>query len=143
MSQDYVHGQNNPNQQLPPDKLTIGEALTLIARRTAFPTEEDSRAVLAAIEAHYGEQSPADTDGDQADEHHGESEADELARLRRENVELRTKSAEHGTTDETSAGSGEATGARSTGTDQASGHGVNQSSNHGARSTTANRRSTK
>lgn len=63
--QDYVPGQNNPGQERPKTEgLTKAELLTAIARRVSFPTEEEQRAVFSAIDDHYGEHPPAETEGD-------------------------------------------------------------------------------
>lgn len=68
MSTDYVHGQNNPNQERPGVEMTYGEALAAIARRTSFGTEEESRAVLDAIERQHGERPSHDDDQDHEDD---------------------------------------------------------------------------
>ena len=65
---DYERGQNNPHQERPSDELTYGEAIEAIARRVSFGTEEEQRAVLAAIAKEHAESSPAETEGDDDEE---------------------------------------------------------------------------
>lgn len=57
----------NPNQEPVDDELTLGQSLRLIAERTAFRTEDDSRKVLACLDKHIEAEG---NNRDQANEDH-------------------------------------------------------------------------
>lgn len=65
----------NPYQQPAPESLTFAESIRVIAERTAFRTEEDSTAVLAAIDAQI-EADGAKSDDDEGDEVDPAADAD-------------------------------------------------------------------
>jgi hypothetical protein len=67
----------NPNQEPVGEELTLGQALRLIAERTAFRTEEQSTAVLATIDAHIEAEGQAERD--EAKRQADEAEAAERA----------------------------------------------------------------
>lgn len=68
MSVDTNPHQNNPYQERPKDKLTLGEALRVIAERTPFRTEAEGTSVLAAIDKAIEDEQPRDESEDTADE---------------------------------------------------------------------------
>lgn len=95
--------QNNPYQQAPAEELTLGEALRAMAERTAFRTEDESRAVLAAIDKQIGN----DKDGEESEsepvDQPEETDEEFNARHEREREARRAKAAQADTPDATPA----------------------------------------
>lgn len=69
------------------EKLSMWDALSIIAQRTSFQTEEEGRAVLAAIEHHRDDDEQADTT-ELVDQHEEETREQRRERLRAELAEL-------------------------------------------------------
>jgi hypothetical protein len=68
MTQDIT----NPYQEQHPEELDLGQAIRVIAERTAFRSEAEQRLVLAAIDkANNDEQADASEDDDEPDDEQG------------------------------------------------------------------------